>query len=375
MNSGTTGTAPAKMIESTEGFVVRQNGHESYVVKFKAGDLVNHIEVAQCDPTTPEGYQRPESKKRVAEIGSYVDEGGEIPPALVLSSRKKPVAFGKGRFGWLVPLFAIDGQHRGAGLRKAIEKNPKLANFEIACVIKAGLSVEEEAQLFAIINRTQVKVSNNLTQAIKYTLSKTQEGKDLLAETPTSITADPKNDWEIRAYRLAYFLNTDGGIVPTQNPLQGRIKLVTSTSDGTQKNAVTQGTMLRSLEYVVQDDEIDGRSVGKFLSAYWRGVALTYPKAIASPSDHTVVRTLGVEILNRSFPTIYRIVKKHGGDVLNPLHYKKVLMLAEGWASGNPWSIGHANAKARTDSKFFADKANEFTEQIKKNEFALIKGF
>jgi DGQHR domain-containing protein len=135
------------VIESTEGFVIRQNGHESYVVKMTAGDLVDHIEVAQCDPTTPTGYQRPESKKRINDIATYVEEGGEIPPALLLSSRKKPIAYGRGRFGWVVPLFAVDGQHRGGGLREAIARNPKLKDFEIACVIKAGLTVEEEAQL------------------------------------------------------------------------------------------------------------------------------------------------------------------------------------------------------------------------------------
>src|SRR5271157_4788800 len=228
-----TATAPTKLIETAEGFVIHQNKHEAYVVKLKAGDLVDVIEVATCDPATPEGYQRPESKKRINDIAAYIENGGEIPPAVLLSARRKPIDHGKGRYGWQVPFYAVDGQHRLGGLREAIERNHKLKDFEIACVIKAGLSVEEEAQLFNIVNRTQVKVSSSLFQANKYTLSKTEAGKELLKESPDSLQA---NEWEIRAYKLALLLNHDG--TPTTNPLKGRIKLQNDAKDPNVRNAV-----------------------------------------------------------------------------------------------------------------------------------------
>jgi DGQHR domain-containing protein len=377
-----TAVAPSpKMIESTEGFVIHQNGHESYVVKFKAGDLVDHLEVAHCDPTTPDGYQRPESKKRTDEISDFTLDGGEIPPALILSSRKKPVAFGKGRYGWLVPLFTIDGQHRGIGIRKAVLANPKLKDFEIACIIKAGLTVEEEAQLFLNINRPQVKVSVAIAQAVKFNLNKTDEGKALLAASPASISPkksdgspDLKSDWEVKAYKLALMLNNDGGILPAQNPLQGRIKLVTSGQDDTVKYAVTQGTVIRSLETTVVDTDIDQRSVGSFLAAYWRGIAMTWTKEVASPSDHTLIRTLGVEILNRAFPTVFRLVKDNGGDVTNPMHYRKVLKLSDGWKK-NPWATSNSLAKQATSKGWYGEKTAEFLAEIKRKEYSLIKGF
>jgi hypothetical protein len=91
----------------------------------------------------------------------------------------------------------------------------------------------------------------------------------------------------------------------------------------------------------------------------------------SNPREAHIARTLGVETLNRAFPEIYRIVKGHGGDLNNPQHYQRVLALSDKWASGNPWSVDHAFASASTSTSWYAERATEFINKIKANEWSL----
>jgi DGQHR domain-containing protein len=131
------------------------------------------VDTQENDPA--KGFQRRLDTKRAQDIADYIDQGGTIPGAIVLSAQQeahleynrpaRTLKFRKGPRAFLI----LDGQHRVYGFQKA------KAPLRVPVVIYNNLSKADEAKLFMDINTKQRPVPNELLLAIKR-----------LAETETS---------------------------------------------------------------------------------------------------------------------------------------------------------------------------------------------
>lgn len=112
--------------------------------------------------------QRLLSKRRIGEIKEYAERGGQFPSAVVLNwQNNDSIACEEGCVDLeikQVPMSAqiIDGQHRVAGLRAAIELGDKgIGNLMIPVAIYFNLGAEDCANLFLAINTEQKTVPKN----------------------------------------------------------------------------------------------------------------------------------------------------------------------------------------------------------------------
>ncbi len=147
--------------------LVRQGNHRFYTLTIPSHILSACSFATTKDENAQLGFQRVLDNKRAQDIANYVDAGGTIPSAVVLSAqpesnfrsvdRSKTAAFNFGPYSFLI----IDGQHRVFGYSKA-----KTA-IRVPVVIYDNLSKEEEARLFIDINTKQRPVPKELLLAIR----------------------------------------------------------------------------------------------------------------------------------------------------------------------------------------------------------------
>ncbi len=113
-----------------------------------------------------DGFQRTLEKSRAKAIADYIDEGGSIPNAIVLSAQPeanlrtsggKTLIFNDTEKAFLI----LDGQHRVYGFMLAREE------LRVPVVIYNNLTRAEEAKLFIDINTKQRPVPNALLLDIR----------------------------------------------------------------------------------------------------------------------------------------------------------------------------------------------------------------
>lgn len=365
------GAAPARTISTTSAFTINQNGTELIIAKFRAKQLIGNVEVETLEADNPDGYQRDLKKKRIQALDAFVRSGNPIPPALILSVRHKPRKTAQGVYEFVLPLIVIDGQHRIGGLELAMIADAKFGDFEFVVVVVYCPKQEVEAKLFIDINHAQKAVSKDYGVAVAHNLNKTAVGKKFLATDPVF---GKDSDINTKAYTIALKLNSDGGILPCPNPLQSRIKLLTEQPP-TYSNPITAGTVTRSLETILSMD-LDQRSVGTYVLAYWRGISIAYRKPVQNYKDSVILRNLGMEIFHRVFPTVYNVLVALKGDPTNPLHYAQILEL--GKVTGpkdNDWMTFGRFGKIGGSYKTISTVAQEIKGSIEKSQFSLqLKG-
>ncbi len=111
--------------------------------------------------------QRVLNSRRISSIKDYTLEVGDYPASVVLNwiNENKPLAKKNGQI--IIPDVAhaaqlIDGQHRVAGLRAAMEEKSSIRNMQIPVAIFENLSTQDCASLFLSINTEQKPVPKSL---------------------------------------------------------------------------------------------------------------------------------------------------------------------------------------------------------------------
>lgn len=147
--------------------LVRQGNHRFYTLTIPSHVLAACAFATSKDEDPQLGFQRVLDHKRAQDIANYVDAGGTIPSAVVLSAqpesnfrsvdRSKTAAFNFGPHSFLI----IDGQHRVFGYSKA------RTDIRVPVVIYDNLTKEYEARLFIDINTKQRPVPKELLLAIR----------------------------------------------------------------------------------------------------------------------------------------------------------------------------------------------------------------
>lgn len=138
---------------------VQQKEHAFKLVSIPAG-LLSRISYAAVRRKDQEdgAVQRVLNTSRIAGIKDFALRMGDFPASIVLNWVGGDMAECNGRVE--IPdnpriAQIIDGQHRVAGLRAAIEDNPNVADYEIPVAIYEGLDTANSARIFISINTEQ----------------------------------------------------------------------------------------------------------------------------------------------------------------------------------------------------------------------------
>lgn len=195
-----------------------QKGVRLYSGILNAGSLIEATAVDYYDSSlspdsAEQGYQRPPERSRITRIGSFLinsiinDDGegdGLFPSAVTLAARK-PLQYDSNSKTLTLrldqPLQVVDGQHRIAGLRYAIEEKGEtdLDDFPIPFVIIETPDRYIEMDQFRIINGTAKSVRTDLVNSI-LTAMASSRGESIIRE---------KDRWKVAVTRVVDRLDKD----------------------------------------------------------------------------------------------------------------------------------------------------------------------
>jgi DGQHR domain-containing protein len=138
-----------------------------YITKIQARDLVEIVEVkprlfdSHLNDSAG-GPQRPQSNSRIEEISEFcADPDATFPTPIIISVYEGECSDIEYSYdSQNIIGHVLDGQHRIAGIKKFLERcGTTTVNFEIPVVLMFGLTSNDEAYVFSIINSKQQKVT------------------------------------------------------------------------------------------------------------------------------------------------------------------------------------------------------------------------
>ncbi|WP_212637273.1 DGQHR domain-containing protein [Serratia marcescens] len=138
---------------------VQQKEHSFKLVSLPAG-LLTRISYASVRRKDQEegAVQRVLNNSRIAGIKDFALQMGDFPASIVLNWIGGSMSVNNGQVEILdLPKSAqiIDGQHRVAGLKAAIEEDPSVADYQIPVAIYENLDTAHSARIFISINTEQ----------------------------------------------------------------------------------------------------------------------------------------------------------------------------------------------------------------------------
>lgn len=190
-------------------FIETKQGSRKFLLTKLPASVVTAISYAAIRGKTEEvgAVQRVLNQGRINNIKTFTLQGGDYPNAVVLNwvSMTNKLTTNNGMLGFTVGdnlAQLIDGQHRIAGIKAAIEEDKTVGKLELPVVIYRNLSTQECADIFLSINTEQKPVPRSLVF-------------DLYGVASESVV----DHAAVRARDIAMFLNESG------SPYEGEIKL------------------------------------------------------------------------------------------------------------------------------------------------------
>jgi DGQHR domain-containing protein len=213
---------------------VKQGGRRFVLTKLPASAVARISYAAVRGQSGEQGaIQRVLNTERISSIKAFTLGGGDYPNAIVLNWVSQDNQLQR-KDGFLTftdqPNSAqiIDGQHRVAGIRAAIEERPAIGKMELPVVIYERLSTQECADIFLSINTEQKPVPRSLVF-------------DLYGVASTELV-DPA---AVRARDIATFLDE-----MDSSPYCGEIKFPGAK---TRKGGIALSTAVTAIKPLVED--------------------------------------------------------------------------------------------------------------------------
>lgn len=265
-----------------------------YIGKIKVTDLIDKTQFAvrfwdiNKKGSDEQGYQRKPKDPRVMKIARYFEKTNNpiLPPAILVSTdeivKYKNDQICLGRF----PYWVVDGQHRIAGLRYAIEELGlnELKKIELPIVILSNYKTIEEAKQFDILNSTQKKIRTDLAQQLMRDIC-------LRDETEYQKIIDEAKDWTLKTLPIMDKLNETEKSVWYQS-------IVYPNQDRKATHIINQVSFISSLKPLFKTGSLsDIKDVDvsyRILNNYWLALKKIFPDAFLQSKDYLIQRTPGV---------------------------------------------------------------------------------
>jgi DGQHR domain-containing protein len=362
-------------IATVPALQLQQSHHRLFLASFNARDLVRLTTVdyyrsnLQPDDDT-QGYQRPPERSRITRIGTYLLKelgDGLFPTAVVLAARQ-PIAFDSARqtirLSPKYPLQVIDGQHRVAGLRYAIEEkgHEEFGDFMVPAVIVEVADRVTEMNQFRIINGTAKSVRTDLVNSI-LTATASARGEEAIKDV---------DRWKVVITKVVDRLNRESAsnwkgrvIMPDETglPKAANGKIVRATSFMTSLKPIY--VWMRELGFF-QGMDTDGEAerIAAIIIDYWNALSEVNPEAFSEPHEYVIQKTPGLFALHlllqeHLLPVTYRARRSWSKETF-------VDMLKESPEITDPrfWHVGEGRASAYGSMKGFSELADLLIQSV-----------
>ena len=307
---------------------VMQKGQALYYACLPAGILVQHAEVNHWNANnkTQKGYQRMVQRKKVYEIRDFVLHSDALLPQNITlcTSNSSAVNFvakeplinrGKnghlrhsfGEKSWLgqlklynnTKLWVLDGQHRTAGLKAAIEKNDEAQDFPVSVVIVDNITQAKQREIFLTTNATSWKLQTDLKLQLQ-----TETWQDPKARSKAHIHTQ---DWQIKATALCNALNSD-----LNSMWHNQIRLPNETSEQAEGKLIKQTMFVGSYRRLYIDTlfrSFSEADQAKLVASYWNAIAKTWGEQVANPNKYCMFTRHSMTSMNEVLPQVYIYTK------------------------------------------------------------------
>jgi DGQHR domain-containing protein len=285
-----------------------------YVTALRLRDLLGRFRSDTYSRDNPGGYQRPVAPARLRQLSGYMrEEEGMLPTSILLCIRRPDRASFEpqgmdgagGESGTLsigagVTLWVVDGQHRLAGLERALRKDRAkwLADYPLPVVIVEGIDRYEEMRYFHVINTRQKGVPTDVVD--RHLLAMRE------AEGPGLIEREGERSYQrARATKLADVLNT-----AEESPWRGMIRMPGEPLSPA--HVMRQHGMVASLEPVVSDPfvkRLSDEDAAKLLLNYWNAARSLWSSAFEEPGEYMLQRPLGAGAMHQIFPDVLELCR------------------------------------------------------------------
>jgi DGQHR domain-containing protein len=266
------------------------------------------------------GYQREISKARVNKLVSDLQSNRvDLPTAVLLNLRKFDpsvhISDVDNRY-FFSPgdsdLYVVDGQHRVVALAQLVEENPsKWGAFQIPFACMLGATPEEELEQFYIVNSTAKSVRTDLA----FDLLKQRAEND-----PTVMKGiiESGQSWKVNGERLCEAL-AQTEIWRSRIRFPGEEKAGTTINNSGMVNSLKALLAAPYFGALSPDDQV------KILDAYWRGLREILPEAFHDPTDYTLQKVTGVQVMHLVLISLIEFMRSAGSSLEDPQSYADVL--------------------------------------------------
>ncbi|ALF90975.1 DNA sulfur modification protein DndB [Ralstonia solanacearum] len=225
-----------------------KQGSRKFLITKLPASVVTAISYAAVRGQSDEigAVQRLLNQGRINSIKAFTLQGGDYPNAVVLNwvSSNTPLSATGGKLKFTTGerlAQIIDGQHRIAGLKAAIEEKSSVGKLELPVVVYRNLTTKECADIFLSINTEQKPVPRSLVF-------------DLYGVASEGVV----DHAAVRARDIAMFLNDPG------SPYDGEIKLPGAPK---RKGGIPLSSAVTGIKPLVEDhgafEQIDVTELGK----------------------------------------------------------------------------------------------------------------
>jgi DGQHR domain-containing protein len=285
-----------------------------------ASSLRRTFTIPRRDARTKSGYQRELSQSRVNRLvkdlrGNRVD----LPTSILVNLRDfdagRHLVERKGRLFFRhgdESLFVVDGQHRVEALVRLVDEDEaRWGEFEIPFVCMLGASEREEIRQFYVVNSTAKSVRTDLALDLLKQRAESEPGLiDALIESGET--------WKVKGQQVVEDLSKS-------RLWRGRTRF-----PGEPKGETTIGSAgfvgsLRPLLNTPYFGALTPRNQVKILDAYWEGIARVVPECFVRPTEYTLQKTTGVNVMHGLLVSVLEYVRSVGRSVVEPEVYADVL--------------------------------------------------
>jgi DNA sulfur modification protein DndB len=218
-------------------YIEAKQGNRKFLLTKLPASIVTAISYAAIRGQNEEegAVQRVLNQGRISSIKAFTLQGGDYPNAVVLNwvSLTNKITASNGMLEFIPSdglAQLIDGQHRIAGIKAAIEENVALGKLELPVVIYRNLSTQECADIFLSINTEQKPVARSLVF-------------DLYGVASENIV----DHAAVRARDIALFLNESG------SPYAGEIKMPGSPK---RRGGIPLSSAVTGIKPLVEDNGV-----------------------------------------------------------------------------------------------------------------------
>lgn len=285
-----------------------------------AGAIVQNYTVPQRDSRNKRGYQRPVSPSRVNKLAADLRAGRvDLPTAVLLNVRGDSVGIVDDVSALATTfrpngheLYVVDGQHRIEALAKLVEENPaKWSSYEIPFVCMIGAGETEEMTQFYVVNSTAKSVRTDL--AFDLLKQRAENDPNLMAAL-----VEKGEDWKVEAQAITEEL-------AKTRLWKGRIRFPGEPSGETSIGSAGVASSCKQILDTPYFGQISTHNRVRILEAYWEGIAIVLPEVFQRPTEYTLQKSTGVQIMHSLLISVIELLRSKGMSVVEPDAYAEAV--------------------------------------------------